>query len=75
MAPSKPRSGSSMPIPASWSARKRAAAITGDVLPTGKPDIDNLVKAALDGVRGIVIGDDATLVGLQAWASGTASRR
>ncbi len=55
-----------LPIPASWSARKRAAAITGDVLPTSKPDLDNLLKSVLDGIRTIVIGDDAVIVDVRA---------
>jgi Holliday junction resolvase RusA-like endonuclease len=33
-----------LPIPASWSGRKRALAITGDVLPTCRPDLDNYVR-------------------------------
>jgi Holliday junction resolvase RusA-like endonuclease len=37
-----------LPIPASWSARRRAAATTGNIRPTGRPDLDNFIKAALD---------------------------
>ena len=55
-----------LPIPASWSARKRAAAITGEIAPTGKPDLDNLLKSVLDGIRTIVIGDDAVIVDVRA---------
>ena len=46
--------------------RKRALAITGEVLPVGKPDLDNLVKAVLDGIRVIVISDDAAIVDVRA---------
>ena len=55
-----------LPIPASWSARKRAAAITGEIAPTGKPDLDNLLKSVLDGIRTIVICDDAVIVDVRA---------
>lgn len=55
-----------LPIPASWSVRKRAAAITGELAPTGKPDLDNLLKSVLDGIRTIVIGDDAAIVDVRA---------
>ena len=55
-----------LPIPASWSVRKRAEAITGELAPTGKPDLDNLLKSVLDGIRTIVIGDDAAIVDVRA---------
>jgi len=29
-------------VPASWSNKKRAKALAGEVMPTGKPDLDNL---------------------------------
>ena len=37
-----------LPVPASWSKRKRAAALAGDVAPISKPDRDNLEKLTLD---------------------------
>ena len=55
-----------LPIPRSWPARKRAAAIAGEIVPTGKPDLDNLLKSVLDGIRTIVIGDDAVIVDVRA---------
>ncbi len=39
-----------LPIPESWSAKKRAAALAGEIMPTGKPDFDNLQKV-LDGLN------------------------
>src|SRR5262249_37446987 len=33
-----------LPIPASWSERKKAEAITGTVRPTSRPDVDHYVK-------------------------------
>ena len=55
-----------LPIPVSWSGRRRAAAITGDIRPTSRPDIDNYVKAAADAISGIVVTDDALIVELDA---------
>lgn len=51
-----------MQIPASWSNKKRAAAIAGQVLPTKKPDADNCLKGLKDGCNGIVWRDDAQVV-------------
>lgn len=46
-------------IPQSWSKKKKAAALAGEVFPTCKPDIDNIGKAVLDGMNGIVFKDDS----------------
>lgn len=51
-----------MQIPASWSARRRSLAMTGEVLPTKKPDADNVLKGIKDGCNGIVWRDDAQVV-------------
>ena len=53
-----------VPIPKSMSKKDRAAALSGFLLPAKKPDIDNIAKAALDGLNGIVWRDDALIVGL-----------
>lgn len=42
----------------SWSKKKRAEALAGEVKPTKKPDIDNVLKAICDGINGIVFKDD-----------------
>src|SRR6266516_1151141 len=34
-----------LPIPVSWSQKKQARAITGDVLPISRPDLDNYLKS------------------------------
>lgn len=52
-------------VPASWSQRKRMAALSGDVLPTTKPDCDNVVKAIFDGCNGVVWRDDVQVVDLR----------
>jgi len=51
-----------LPIPASWSQRKRTLAITGDVLPCSRPDLDNYLKSALDSINEIVVRDDSQVV-------------
>lgn len=49
------------PVPASWSNKKRDAALAGVVRPTGKPDVDNLYKQ-IDAFKGVVWQDDAIVV-------------
>lgn len=44
--------------PASWSLKKRQRALNGELLPTSKPDIDNVVKGMFDAMNGIVFVDD-----------------
>lgn len=51
-----------MPIPTSWSEKKRQNAIRGELRPTGKPDIDNCLKLCMDALNGIVYRDDAFIV-------------
>lgn len=51
-----------MPVAASWSKKKTAAALAGDVMPTKKPDADNVLKAICDGINGIVFKDDVQVV-------------
>lgn len=48
-----------IPVPASWSQRKQASALYGDILPTVKPDGDNYLKIALDSLNAIVYRDDS----------------
>src|SRR5690606_39025060 len=42
-----------MPIPASWPAWKRELAEAGRLLPTVKPDADNVEKAVKDALNGV----------------------
>jgi Holliday junction resolvase RusA-like endonuclease len=51
-----------MPIPASWSAKKRTAALAGLILPTTKPDSSNVLKAIEDAMNGVVWIDDKQVV-------------
>jgi len=49
-------------VAASWSKKKTAAALAGQVMPTKKPDADNVLKAICDGINGIVFKDDVQVV-------------
>ena len=51
----------SFDVPASWSRKKTAAALRGEVRPTTKPDFDNLAKVC-DALNGVVWKDDAQIV-------------
>lgn len=51
-----------MPIPPSWSLKKQAAAVAGEIFPTGKPDGDNIAKCVGDALNGIVWRDDAQII-------------
>lgn len=76
-----------MPVPASWSAKKRAAAIAGDIMPTSGIDLDNICKQ-VDGInyhppkfkgdrekRPIVWRNDSQIVSMQAIKSYSAQPR
>lgn len=49
-------------VPQSWSKKKRAEALAGQILPTKKPDKDNVIKAIYDGLNGVVWVDDVQAV-------------
>jgi Holliday junction resolvase RusA-like endonuclease len=51
-------------IPKSWPKWKREMAEAGDLLPVGKPDLDNIAKCSLDGLNLIVWRDDSQVVNL-----------
>jgi len=53
-----------LPVPTSWSMKRRDAALRGDIRPTSRPDTDNYIKAALDSINAIVIADDCLVVEL-----------
>lgn len=53
-----------MPIPASWSKKRRQDAIESQIRPTSRPDADNVSKLVLDACNGIVYADDAQVVDL-----------
>jgi Holliday junction resolvase RusA-like endonuclease len=49
-------------VPASWSNKKRDAALAGIIWPVGRPDADNFQKAAWDSLNSIVWVDDSQVV-------------
>ncbi len=48
--------------PESWSGWEASAALEGLTRPTSKPDLDNIVKAALDACNKVLWNDDAQIV-------------
>ena len=44
--------------PASWSLKKQRAALAGEIFPTSKPDVDNVIKGIFDACNEIVWKDD-----------------
>lgn len=55
-----------LPIPKSWSKRKKLAAESGQVPHVGRPDVDNFVKIALDILNETVIKDDSIITTITA---------
>ena len=51
-------------IPNSFSKKKRSEAIEGKIMPTKKPDTDNIAKTILDSLNGIAFEDDKQVVAL-----------
>ena len=51
-----------MQIPPSWPLWRQKAAAEGRVVPTSRPDMDNLEKALLDALNGLAFTDDAVVV-------------
>ena len=49
-------------IPASWSKKRKEAALAGFLHPTTKPDWDNIGKAVSDGGNGVAWVDDKQIV-------------
>ena len=53
-----------LPIPASYSKKRKQDCLSGNERPTKKSDIDNYCKAVFDGMNGIVFLDDSQIVSL-----------
>jgi len=49
-------------IPASFSKKKRQAALNGTILPTKKPDVDNFLKIYMDALEGLAFLKDQQVV-------------
>lgn len=54
------------PIPQSWTKAKKIQVIMGTVKPTVKPDVDNIIKAVLDGLNGVAYEDDKQVIHVSA---------
>ena len=50
-----------IPIPQSWTQKRRAAALAGIEMPTKKPDLDNIMKM-IDALNLVAFVDDAQIV-------------
>ena len=53
-----------VPIPQSYSKKRRDACLGGFERPCKKPDIDNIIKAFLDSMNGIIYDDDTQVISL-----------
>lgn len=53
-----------LPVPQSWSKKKQAAALSGELLPTSRPDVDNYAKSAVDALNAVVFNDDSQIATL-----------
>ncbi|WP_236209028.1 RusA family crossover junction endodeoxyribonuclease [Pseudomonas tohonis] len=49
-------------IPQSASKKRKSAMAAGQIMPTKKPDMDNVIKAIFDGLNGVVWVDDVQVV-------------
>ena len=54
----------SLPVPQSWSKKKREQALAGNLSPTSRPDVDNYAKSAIDALNAVVFNDDAQVAKL-----------
>ena len=54
----------SFSVPQSYSKRKREACLSGEEKHTKKPDLDNVAKAVIDGMNGIIFKDDSQITSL-----------
>jgi Holliday junction resolvase RusA-like endonuclease len=54
-------------MPIGFSAKEKVLALTGNLLPTTKPDLDNLEKTILDTMNAIVYTDDTCITSLSSF--------
>ena len=55
-----------MPILKSFTKKQREQALSGELLPAKKPDIDNIIKIVFDGLNGVCYPDDNQIVSVTA---------
>ena len=51
--------------PQSWSFKKKGRAYNGEILKKTKPDMDNIIKAVLDGLNEVVWNDDSQVIDIR----------
>lgn len=49
-------------IPSSYSKKKKQKCLDGEIAPTKKPDVDNILKAIFDAMCGFAMADDSQIV-------------
>lgn len=49
-------------VPKSYSKRKREDCLLGNIAPTKKPDIDNIIKSIFDALNGLAYEDDSQII-------------
>lgn len=52
-------------IPKSYSQKKRERAMNGELMPTKKPDADNIAKVVCDALNGVAYADDTQVIELR----------
>lgn len=52
-------------IPKSYSKKKRERALKGELMPTKKPDADNIAKVVCDALNGVAYADDTQVIELR----------
>jgi Holliday junction resolvase RusA-like endonuclease len=52
-------------VPTSWSKKKQRMALAGEIVPTTKPDADNVAKLAADACNTIVWRDDSQIADMR----------
>lgn len=53
------------PVPFSWSKKKQMQALGGEIFPTNKPDLDNILKVVGDAMNGVVYEDDKQIISVR----------
>lgn len=49
-------------VPKSYSKKRRERCLSGEIMPTKKPDIDNILKSIFDALVGYAMNDDSQIV-------------
>ena len=51
-----------MKVPSSYSNKKREKCLSGEIAPTKKPDVDNVLKSIFDALCGFAMDDDNQII-------------